>query len=92
MRFDVRTTSLTADMMASMDDGGSIEIFTPDPNIGARSTVRLTIDGFSSAYAKLREACDNLAGLPPDTPPTPDMQMQPNDRRERRLTRAVRWR
>ncbi len=57
-RFDLRTTSLTADMMASMDDGGSIEIYTPDPNIGAQSTVRLTMDGFSGAYATLRKACD----------------------------------
>jgi hypothetical protein len=57
-RFDLRTTSLTADMMAGVDDGGSIEIFTPNPNIGAQSTVRLTMDGFSGAYATLRRACD----------------------------------
>jgi tetratricopeptide (TPR) repeat protein len=57
-RFDLRATNLPADMMAGMDDGGSIEIFTPNPNIGAQSTVRLAMNGFSGAYATLRKACD----------------------------------
>jgi hypothetical protein len=57
-RFDLRTTSLTSDMMAGVDDGGSIEISTTNPNIGEQSTVRLTMDGFSGAYATLRKACD----------------------------------
>ncbi len=61
-RFDLRTTSLTDDMMAGADEGGSIEIFTPNPNIGAQSTIRLTMDGFSAAYAMLRRACDARRG------------------------------
>jgi len=84
-RFDLRTTSLTADMMASIDDGGSIEIFTPDPNIGAQSTVKLTMDGFSGAYATLRKACDAAqsanAGVPSPgliLPPGPATRLSPS--------------
>jgi hypothetical protein len=58
VRFGVRTTALTADTMAGVDDGGSIEIFTPNPNIGAQATVKLTMEGFSRAYAALRKSCD----------------------------------
>ena len=83
-RFDLRTTRLTADMTASLDDGGSIEIFTPDPNIGAQSTVRLTMNGFSGAYATLRKACDAAqsasAGLPSSGlifPPGPTTRLSP---------------
>jgi hypothetical protein len=57
-RFDLRTTSLAADIVTGMDDGGTIELFTLNPSIGAQSTVRLTMDGFSGAYATLRKACD----------------------------------
>ena len=67
-RFDLRTTSLTADMMAGMNDGGSIEIFTPNPNIGAQSTVRLAMNGFSNAYATLRKACDAAHSVSPGCP------------------------
>src|SRR5262249_3451783 len=85
VRFDLRTTGVAADMMAGMDDGGSIEIFTPDPNIGAQSTVRLTMDGFSGAYATLRKACDAAqsthAGFPSPgliLPPGPTTRLAPS--------------
>ena len=58
MRFDLRTTSLTAGMVAGMDDSGSIEISTPNSNVGAEPSVRLAMNGFSRAYAALRKACD----------------------------------
>jgi hypothetical protein len=61
-RFDMRVTKVAADMMAGVDDGGAIEITTPNPNIGAQSTVRLTMDGFSGAFAALRKTCDAVWG------------------------------
>jgi hypothetical protein len=57
-RFYMRTTNVTADMIAGVDDGGSIEIYSPNPAISAQSTVMLTMDGFSGAYATLRKTCD----------------------------------
>jgi hypothetical protein len=76
VRFGLRTTSLMVDMMAGVDDGGSIEIFTPNPNIDARSTARLTMDGFSGAYAMLRRACEavrgaNAGAVAQEAPPAP---------------------
>jgi hypothetical protein len=56
-RFYIRITNVTADMMVGVDDGGSIEIYTPNPNIGAQSTIKLTMDGFSGAYATMRKTC-----------------------------------
>jgi hypothetical protein len=90
-RFDLRTTNVMADRMAEVDDGGSIEILAPFPKGGPQSTVRLTMDGFSEAYARLRKTCDAarsvnascpLAGAPPhcvtDPPPNQTAQPQPN--------------
>jgi hypothetical protein len=81
-RFDLRTTTVTVDRMAEVDDGGSIEIFAPIPKNGPQSTVKLTMDGFSESFARLRKTCDAarsvnascpLAGAPPQcvTDPQP---------------------
>jgi hypothetical protein len=92
VRFDLRTTSLTADMTAGMDDGGSIEISTPNPNIGAQSTVRLTMDGFSGAYATLRKACDAArsanAGCPGGGTPPHCLILPPPGQTTRPLLRS----
>jgi hypothetical protein len=88
-RFDMRTISVAADMLEGMDDGGSIEIMNPNPSVGAQSTVRLTMDGFSGAYATLRAACEAArsvsagcppAGAPPNCPaaPQPSATMRPS--------------
>jgi hypothetical protein len=84
-RFSMRTTAVTADMMTRVDDGSSIEIYSPNPTIGAQSTVRLTMDGFSGAYATLHKTCDATqsantgcpgGGTPPQCliPPPPGQQ------------------
>jgi hypothetical protein len=73
-KFDMRTVNVLADRIASANDDGSIEIFDPVAKSGLQSTVRLTMDGFSDAYARLRRTCDAsaqsragcvLAGAPP---------------------------
>jgi hypothetical protein len=73
-RFDMRTMNVLVNSMAAADDSGSIELFDPVGKGEPRSTVRLTMDGFSDAYARLRKTCDAsehndagcvLAGAPP---------------------------
>jgi hypothetical protein len=90
-RFDLRTTNVTVDRMAEVNDGASIEIVAPFLKGGPQSTVRLTMEGFSAAYARLRKSCDAArsanascppAGAPPhcmtDPPPKETAQPQPN--------------
>ena len=89
-RYDLRTTTVTVDRMAEVDDDGSIEIFAPIPKSGPQSTIKLTMDGFSEAYARLRKTCDAarsvnagcpLAGTPPrcvtDPQPEPTARSRP---------------
>jgi hypothetical protein len=73
-RFDMRTMNVLVSSMAAADDGGSIELFDPVRKSEPQSTVRLTMDGFSDAYARLRKTCEAsehndagcvLAGAPP---------------------------
>jgi hypothetical protein len=60
-RYDLRTNSVAIDFIAKVDDGGSIDILAPIPKGDARAGLRLTMDGFSDAYGKLRKACDATA-------------------------------
>jgi hypothetical protein len=57
-RYNLRTASVTFDFLTKVDDGGSIDILAFTPKDGAPSPLRLTMDGFSDAYRKLRRACD----------------------------------
>jgi hypothetical protein len=56
-RYDLRATRVAADVMTGVDDGGSIDVLAPIPKSGAPS-LKLSMDGFSDAYRKLRRACD----------------------------------
>jgi hypothetical protein len=60
-KFDMRTIRVLADRIASANDDGSIEIFDPVGKSEPQSTIRLTMDGFSDAYARLRRTCDASA-------------------------------
>jgi hypothetical protein len=68
-RFDLRAISVAADVLAGVDDGGSIEIQSPNPAIGAQSAVRLTMDGFSGAYAALLRSCEAARAVSASCPP-----------------------
>lgn len=57
-KYDLRTAGVAIDLMSKVDDGGTIDILAPIPKGDARSALRLTMDGFSDAYWKLRKACD----------------------------------
>jgi hypothetical protein len=57
-RYNLRTAKVTFDFMTKVDDGGSIDILALTPKDSAPSALRLTMDGFSDAYGKLRHACD----------------------------------
>jgi hypothetical protein len=60
-RYSLRTAHVAVDLMTKVDDGGSIDILAPIPKGGAPSALRLTMDGFSDAYTKLRKACGAAA-------------------------------
>jgi hypothetical protein len=73
-RFDMRTMNVLVNSMATADDSGSIELFDPGQKGDPQSTVSLTMDGFSDAYARLLASCEGsnrddadcvLAGAPP---------------------------
>jgi hypothetical protein len=77
-KFDMRTINVLPDRIASANDDGVIEIFDPVGKGGPQSRVRLTMDGFSDAYARLRRTCDAsvhnnpgcvLTGAPPRCTP-----------------------
>jgi hypothetical protein len=56
---ETRTTFLPATSVDSADDKSVIEIygFDPEQKEEPQSSITLTMNGFSAAYAKLREAC-----------------------------------
>jgi hypothetical protein len=73
--YDVRTTSVAIDFMTKVDDGGWIDVLAP---IGsAQSALRLTMDGFSDAYRKLRKACDAMAARSTNADLTPYQMLGP---------------
>jgi hypothetical protein len=60
---EMRTVPLSTSVANSIDDKSTIEVFNIDPDMSndQQAPAILHMDGFSAAYAKLRDACENIS-------------------------------